>query len=175
VKDRCGAGSRVAQVVRTPEELGAMMVYHDDLVIQPVLKGQEYTADLFFDWDGKLIDLVVRRRMDVLNGQMDYGETVDSGFAAEICHLPLQFVGPINVQFFETDHGLFITDINIRFSGGIGLTIASGADFALYLYQMVTRQEIVHRESAIGTRAIGYADYVFDVPGRGVVRGIKEL
>ena len=172
VKERHGSGSRLAQKVRTPEELGAIMVHHDpdSLVVQPFIEGQEYTADMFFDADGVLKQWVLRKRLSVLNGQMDAGEVVDpAGFAdslsfhkvINIGHF-LRFEGPINVQFIKREETCQITDVNPRFSGGVGLTIAAGADFPAYLLELVSGGEVAPRPYRPGRKAISYTDYVYD-------------
>jgi len=164
-KARYGSGSRLAQIVRTPEELGALSFRHEDIVVQPVLDGQEYTADMFFDQYGKKIQTVVRKRLSASQGQMDIGEIAPLGeVPPEIERFGtswLGFVGPINVQFFVKDGKYWITDVNPRFSGGIGLTITSGADFAAYLLEMVTGAPIMFREPVVGTRAMSYIEYVY--------------
>lgn len=168
VKERFGSGSRLAQMVRTPEELGAILIHHnpEKLVVQPFLKGEEYTADMFFDLDGVLKQCVLRRRLAVLNGQMDAGEVVSplagSSFH-KVSHIGdfFAFAGPINVQFIKVEDACYITDVNPRFSGGVGLTIAAGADFPAYLAQMVSGQEIVTQPVQVGTKATSYMDYVY--------------
>jgi carbamoyl-phosphate synthase large subunit len=169
VKDRFGSGSRLAQKVRTPEELGAIMVHYDSdkLVVQPFIEGQEYTLDMFFDWTGALKQQVLRKRISVLNGQMDSGVVCEPlscesyGKVANLGHC-LNFVGPINVQFIRVEDSCYVTDVNPRFSGGIGLTIFAGADFPAYLLEMLGGGEVQSRPFRIGAKAISYTDYVYE-------------
>jgi carbamoyl-phosphate synthase large subunit len=168
-KDRFGSGSNVAQRVRTPEELGAMMVHHDQLVVQPFVEGQEYTVDMFFGTTGGLKQYVLRKRLSTLNGQMDAGEVMaPSSFEPnysfqKVIHLGdfMRFAGPINVQFIMSEANCYITDINPRFSGGIGLTIAAGADFPAYLLEMVSGGEVQPRPYTPGTKATSFTEYVY--------------
>jgi carbamoyl-phosphate synthase large subunit len=171
VKDRFGSGSRLAQRVRTPEELGAIMVHcdSDKLVVQPFIEGQEYTLDMFFNEQGTLKQWVLRKRLSVLNGQMDSGEVMNPGefelvySFQKVIHLGdyFKFVGPINVQFIMAGNTCYITDVNPRFSGGVGLTIAAGADFPAYLLELVSGGEVQPRPYKPGPKAISYTEYVY--------------
>lgn len=181
-KERCGAGSVVARKVHTPEELGQLMVHHDDLVVQPWIGGQEYTVDMFFAEDGGLLQEVCRKRITVSGGQTDYGEVIrmPGRLVTEILKLAaaLEFIGPINVQFIEsheTPGEFWLTDVNCRFGGGTPLSIAAGADFAKYLYRLYRGAPIKATIPKLGTKGISFTDYAFDIPGVGIKRGVIEL
>jgi carbamoyl-phosphate synthase large subunit len=165
VKPRQGSGSRHAQAVWTSEELDHLLQGHPDLIVQPFIKGQEYTVDMFFN-QGRRVQYVVRKRLSVAGGQMDAGEVVadldlDSFREAVDIGKHLIFHGPINMQFILKDEICWVTDVNPRFSGGIGLTIAAGCDFPRYLLALVAGREIATTSPVIGTRAISYTDYVY--------------
>jgi carbamoyl-phosphate synthase large subunit len=171
-KDRYGAGSAVAHQVWTPEEVGRLLVHHPDLIVQSYVGGQEYTVDMFFDWDHRLQQAVVRKRVSTSEGQMDRGEVVEphENLQKAIWHVAgfKGFTGPINVQFIENhfwEGDFWMTDINVRFAGGVGLTIASGADFVRYLYELVATGAVENISNPqIGTRAIGFLDYIYRAP-----------
>jgi len=164
-KDRYGAGSVVARKCVSPEDLADMCARHPDLVAQPYIAGQEYTVDAFYTWDNRLHQFVVRKRLRVLDGQMEYGEVVSPPKAivdALVAMKCLRFAGPVNFQFIEGAE-MWLTDMNLRFSGGIGLTIAAGADFPRYLYCLVAGGEIpVMQVDPI--KAIAFTDYVYTNP-----------
>jgi carbamoyl-phosphate synthase large subunit len=164
VKPRRGSGSRRAGVVWSKEELEAHLGGHSEpMVVQPYVQGQEYTVDMFFD-KGKLVQHVLRKRVSVANGQMDRGEVcadLDLNSYRKIVNIGsfLQFHGPVNVQFINAEEACYVTDINPRFSGGIGLSIAAGADFPAYLLELALGGEIIPRPVRVGTRAISFTDY----------------
>jgi carbamoyl-phosphate synthase large subunit len=164
VKPRHGSGSRgvrVAWGLPDPGDRGPE-------VVQPLLVGREYTADMFFDSRYRWVQTVLRLRVSARDGQMDEGRVVEDFFTPE---LNIEgsggwntqgFLGPINVQFFECNDGkLRITDINPRFSGGIPLSIAAGANFVEYLYQLWKGVAIRPTPPLIGQRATSYTDYVY--------------
>jgi len=121
---------------------------------------------MFFGNDGELVQAVLRKRIAIRDGQMDVGEVCE--------HLPfdsfkkilnigkfIKFVGPINIQFILCDEACNIIDINPRFSGGIGLTVKSGADFPRYLLALMLGLEITSTPYRVGAKAYGYTDYVY--------------
>ena len=170
-KERYGAGSRVAQKVWTPEELGAMIVHHRDLVIQPIIGKREFTVDMFFAHDAKLAQFVVRERISTSEGQMDRGRVVkpNANMATAVSKLAraLTFIGPVNAQFMENDMvdgDYWLTDVNCRFGGGTPLSIAAGCDFVKYLYVLHTGGEIVPDAPSVGTTAVAFISYVFRRP-----------
>jgi carbamoyl-phosphate synthase large subunit len=54
----------------------------------------------------------------------------------------LQIVGPANIQCKWDGHNASLIEVNPRFSGGIPLTIASGADFAAWLVELAAGIEV---------------------------------
>jgi carbamoyl-phosphate synthase large subunit len=48
----------------------------------------------------------------------------------------LQIIGPANIQCKWDGQDVTLIEVNPRFSGGIPLTIAAGADFPSWLVQM---------------------------------------
>ena len=56
-------------------------------------------------------------------------------FAKDVAE-KLEIVGPANIQCKWDGREVSLIEVNPRFSGGIPLTIAAGADFPLWLVQM---------------------------------------
>lgn len=132
VKPRRGRGGVGAFPARDPAELRFFLGYVPDPVIQPYLEGPEFTIDVLCDFDGEPLSVVPRERVVVRAGVVDRGRTVrdpsliDVGLA---CATSLRFVGAVNIQVRVVDGQPVVFEINPRFSGGIPLTIAAGADF----------------------------------------------
>src|SRR5205807_2740514 len=83
--------------------------------------------------------IVPRERLVIRAGISDKGITRKHAeviaFAKEIAE-KLQIVGPANIQCKWDGRDVSLIEVNPRFSGGIPLTIASGADFAAWLVQL---------------------------------------
>lgn len=132
IKPRFGRGGVGAFPVRNARELAFFLDYVPDPIVQTYLDGPEFTIDVLSDFDGEPLAVVPRERVVVRAGVVDRGRTVreesliDLGIA---CARALPFVGPANIQCRVVDGRPVVFEINPRFSGGIPLTIAAGADF----------------------------------------------
>jgi carbamoyl-phosphate synthase large subunit len=139
LKPRQGRGSVGCYYITNERELRFFLEYVQDPVVQEYLQGREFTIDVLADFNGRIISVVPRERLVVRSGVTDRGQTwhnpalIDLGVhAAEA----LQIRGPANIQLkWHADRGT-IFEVNPRFSGGIALTIAAGADFPAWLIEM---------------------------------------
>jgi carbamoyl-phosphate synthase large subunit len=132
IKPRGGRGGVGAVVARTRREREFFLDYVADPVIQEYLTGPEYTIDVLCDFNGRALSVVPRERVVVRAGVIDRGRTVNNPDLIDLavaCTRALPFVGPINVQCRIHEGRPTVFEINPRFSGGIPLTIAAGADF----------------------------------------------
>jgi len=132
VKPRIGRGSIGAYPVRTTRELEFFSSYVPDPVVQRFLDGPEFTIDVLCDFAGRPLSVVPRQRVVIRAGVIDRGRTSrDPALIAlgVACAEALPFVGPVNIQCRVVDGVPTVFEINPRFSGGIPLTIAAGADF----------------------------------------------
>jgi carbamoyl-phosphate synthase large subunit len=100
--------------------------------VQTQIKGREFTCDVLMDPSGGMAGGVARWRLETKAGISTKGETFDN---PEVLHLSGQvlkavgLIGPANVQGFVTDEGcVVIHEVNPRFSGGLPLSLAAGAD-----------------------------------------------
>ncbi len=133
IKPRRGRGGVGAHAVKTPEELRFFLDYVPDPIVQEYLAGPEFTIDMFCDLQGRPLSAVPRERLVIRSGVSDRGRVVRDDALIELavrCAGVLEFRGAVNVQCRVVDGTPVVFEINPRFSGGIQLTIAAGADFA---------------------------------------------
>jgi carbamoyl-phosphate synthase large subunit len=139
IKPRFGRGSVGAYPVRDEDELRFFLKYISDPIVQEYLPGKEYTIDLLADFNGEIISVVPRERMVVRSGVTDRGQTLNHpgmiALATEAAKA-LDIRGPSNIQVKLQDDIPKMFEVNPRFSGGIPLTIAAGADFPSWLIEM---------------------------------------
>jgi carbamoyl-phosphate synthase large subunit len=150
VKPRVGRGGLGAYQARTPRELAFFLEYVASPVVQEYLAGPEFTIDVLCDFDGRVLSIVPRERVVIRAGVIDRGRTSKSSALIDLgraCADALTFAGPINIQCRVVDGRPVVFEINPRFSGGIPLTIAAGADFPRLLLDLARG---VHVETAIG-------------------------
>ncbi len=145
IKPRTGRGSIGAFPVRSERELAFFLDYVPDPVLQPFLEGPEFTIDVLCDFEGTPLAIVPRERTVIRAGVVDRGRTVnDSGLMAlgMACARAIRAVGAINIQCRVVDGVPTVFEINPRFSGGIPLTIAAGADFPRMLVQLARGRRV---------------------------------
>jgi carbamoyl-phosphate synthase large subunit len=139
VKPRSGRGSVQAFPARNADELSFFLRYVSAPVVQEYLDGPEFTLDLLCDFEGRPLSVVPRERVVIRAGVIDRGRTVQDRRLIDLalsCAEVFTFAGPVNIQCRIVDGSPRVFEINPRFSGGIPLTIAAGADFPAKLVDL---------------------------------------
>jgi carbamoyl-phosphate synthase large subunit len=145
IKPRFGRGGVGAFPVRNERELAFFLQYVGDPVLQPYLNGPEFTIDVLSDFTGRVLSVVPRERVVIRAGVVDRGRTVHDEVLISLgarCAESLECVGAINIQCRIVEGQPVIFEINPRFSGGIPLTIAAGADFPHMLVQAARGRDV---------------------------------
>ena len=132
VKPRTGRGSRGVQLLDAPAAAIAALRADPGLIAQTRLAGREFTADALVGRDGEVLTVVPRWRTETKAGISVKGTTFSSAAVTDLARRALAAVGltgPANLQGFVADDGTAtLMEINPRFSGGLPLTLAAGAD-----------------------------------------------
>jgi carbamoyl-phosphate synthase large subunit len=131
VKPRFSRGSRDVHYVDRVDEVASIAAKLADPIVQTRVKGSEFTVDALVSRDGELVGAVPRWRLETKAGISTKGRTfsddrVLEGVAAVVSALRLQ--GPANVQGFVDGDDVSFIEVNPRFSGGLPLSLAAGAD-----------------------------------------------
>jgi carbamoyl-phosphate synthase large subunit len=150
IKPRIGRGGVGAHVIRNRRERDFFLEYVANPVVQEFLETPEYTIDLLCDWNGRPLSIVPRERKVIRSGVSDRGRTVRSAaleaLAVRVAAV-IPFQGPVNIQCRMRGDVPVVFEINPRFSGGIPLTLAAGANFPSMLVRMALGESV---EPAIG-------------------------
>ena len=145
VKPRFGRGSVNVFLVHNEAQLKLFLDYVPDALVQDQLSGTEFTVDVLADFSGKVLSVVPRERLVIRAGVSDKGVTRRNSeviaFAKDVAER-LHIAGPANIQCKWDGRSVGLIEVNPRFSGGIPLTIAAGADFASWLVQLAGGIEI---------------------------------
>lgn len=148
IKPRVGRGGVGAHLVRNRRELDFFMEYVNRPVIQEFLAAPEYTIDMLCDASHRPLSIVPRERAVVRAGVSDRGRTLKSAaletLAARVA-AAIPFQGPVNIQCRMRGDTPVVFEINPRFSGGIPLTIAAGANFPEMLIRMARGETVASR------------------------------
>jgi len=132
VKPRVGRGGVGAYRARDRRELEFFLDYVQGAIVQEYLDGPEFTIDVLCDDAGRVLSVVPRERVVIRAGVIDRGRTSNDPALMALalrCAEALPFAGAVNLQCRVVNGRPTIFEINPRFSGGIPLTMASGADF----------------------------------------------
>jgi carbamoyl-phosphate synthase large subunit len=131
VKPRFARGSRGVRLVDRPADFDAAFAGAPDPIVQTRIMGHEFTVDALMSPDEELIGAVPRWRLETKAGVSTKGRTFSDdrvlcGTAAVLSAVHLQ--GAANVQGFVDGDDVWFIEVNPRFSGGLPLALAAGAD-----------------------------------------------
>jgi len=145
VKSRYGSGSKGLFKVENAEELQFFVNYVPNPVIQEFANGNEYTVDLFSDFNGNVLTVVPRERIETFCGESYKGKTVKDTqiieYAKNLAE-KLGTIGHITIQCIKNDNRLKFIEVNPRFGGGAILGIKSGANTPLLLIKLILGKRI---------------------------------
>ena len=135
IKPKDGSSSINAHIVKDEASLLHYAKEVPDYVIQPCIRGREYTIDICCDLEGRTLSIVPRERLAVRAGEgLHTRITTDERMIKEAQAIIDAFhpCGPLTVQLIreeETGEDYFI-EINPRFGGGAPLSMKAGSDAA---------------------------------------------
>ncbi len=127
-------------------ELRSALARVKDPMVQDYMEGEEYTIDVFLDFDSNIISIVPRIRLAVRSGEIAKGRIVkDAAIEADVKRLMeiLRPTGHITIQLRKTQRGLEYIEINPRFGGGAPMSIMAGADSCEYLYRLLRGEKSI--------------------------------
>lgn len=138
-----GYAGRGNAVVNNRNELLLYSKRIPNPICQELVKGTEYTCDVYVDFSLEVRCVVPRRRIEVRAGEVSKGQVVKNiGIISEATSLVEKLgAGPgvITLQLFLTGDGkVKFIEINPRFGGGMPLSIKAGADFPKWILQELT-------------------------------------
>lgn len=169
VKPRQGRGSRGFAYVGNARELRRLMRNDRNLIAQSRLEGDEFTADVLIDRNGQFVTCVPRWRLETRGGVSVKGLTFDSEEVTRVCAevaAATGITGPANIQGMVDHEGaVSIIEMNPRFSGGLPLTLAAGANVVGAYLQAILEPErkIAPLYFDAGVRMTRFFDEAFEV------------
>jgi carbamoyl-phosphate synthase large subunit len=145
VKPRSGSASKGAVAARDERELAYFLDYVPDPIVQEYLPGPEITNDVVCDFDGNVLSVVSRQRIEVREGEVAKGVTIYDPEITESCvriAKGLEAIGPITVQCLLRDGRPYFTEVNPRFGGGLPLAIAAGVPVPHWLLAVAVGRSV---------------------------------
>ena len=118
-------------VVEDPAGLDYVLGQVPDPLVQARVTGREFTVDVLADAHSRVLAAVPRWRVETKAGISTKGITFqDAAVVAVVGRVvgALRLTGPANVQGFASHGSPVVIEVNPRFSGGLPLSLAAGAD-----------------------------------------------
>jgi len=101
----------------------------DNFYFQEKISGREVTVDVLCTLGGRYLGSICRERVEVKAGVCSKAKIFHSWYYDNIVKFicsKLEFRGHINIQFIENTNGVYLIEINPRYSGGYNLSEAAG-------------------------------------------------
>ncbi len=138
-----GSASKGNAVVKNRKELAFYAERIRNCIVQEFVRGQEFTCDVFVDFNLQTRCVVPRKRIETRAGEVSKSEVIkDSKIIRRTADLIKKLgAGPgvITVQLILTeDKKIKFIEINPRFGGGAPLSIKAGANFPKWILQELT-------------------------------------
>lgn len=142
-----GYASRGNAVVKNRKELVFFVKRIPNCIIQEFVSGQEFTCDVFVDFDLQVRCAVPRKRIETRAGEVSKSKIIKD---PKIIHQTMELTeklgagpGVITIQSILTKNGkIKIIEINPRFGGGVPLSIKAGADFPKWILQQLVGKKL---------------------------------
>jgi len=166
VKPRAGSSSIGIRIVSSPDqlvEIGGSPEY----LVQELLRGEEYTVNLFFDRAGRLRCVIPHLRCEVRAGEVAKGITRRHAELEAIAWaLGEALAGARGALCFQAivdgDGHPLAFELNARFGGGYPLAHHAGARFAQWLLEETTGRPLsAHNHWHDGVLMLRYDHAVF--------------
>ena len=149
IKPKSGSSSINTFKINNDDELKNALTIVDEPVIQDFMEGEEFTVDVFLDFESTVITVVPRLRMATRSGEISKGKIIkDKAVMNEVTRLMevLKPIGHITVQVMKTTKGIEFIEINPRFGGGAPMSIQSGADSCENLFRILLGEVLTYHE-----------------------------
>jgi carbamoyl-phosphate synthase large subunit len=133
-----GSASRSNATATDLEEFKYLSKRIPHCIVQEHISGQEFTCDVYVDFQGEVRTVVPRKRIETRAGEVSKSQTVKLRSLMEACRRMVEALkagpGVITIQCFITKDNLIkFIEINPRFGGGVPLSIQAGADFPMWI------------------------------------------
>jgi carbamoyl-phosphate synthase large subunit len=143
-----GSASKSNHAAQSREELAFYGKRIRNCIVQEFLDGQEYTCDVFVDFEMKVRCVVPRMRIETRGGEVTKSKTEKNLRVIDVSRRVTETLGAgpgmVTIQLFLCKDGsIKIVEINPRFGGGAPLSIGAGADSPKWVLQQMVGIEPV--------------------------------
>lgn len=162
-------GSASVGVRRLSSRIELEACLNQDLIVESVAPGTEYTVHVWADPSGGVLCAVPCRRLEVRAGEVSKGRTEKHDglmrLASEVVDALPGCCGPLNVQIFLDSQGAMrVIEINPRFGGGYPLVDRAGAPFARWIVDPSSRPSRYLECWVDGLTMLRYDSAIYTLP-----------
>jgi carbamoyl-phosphate synthase large subunit len=141
-----GYASRGNAIVRNRKELEVFSKRIPNCIVQEYIKGNEFTCDIYVDFNLAVRSVVPRMRIEVRSGEVSKGQIVKDKTIMNKARQLIEVLGAgpgvITIQLIRSKKKeLKFIEINPRFGGGVPLSIKAGADFPRFVLSEIIGKE----------------------------------
>lgn len=160
-KPKYGSASKDCFVVYNESELPSNL---NQYLLQEFLQWDEYSVDVFCDFESRPISIVPRKRVEVVNGEsqitiIDLNQSIVD--AVKILLEKLNLVGHNVIQCFYKNGVVKFIEVNLRFGGASNASFEAGADSTKMLLNILNERSANETEVQNGLIMQRFSDDVF--------------
>lgn len=146
-KPRVGASSRGITVIETDLDMRRWKEAHDekDYILQPFVRGTEYTVDAYVSLAGHLLGAVARERVVITAGESIVTVTRCNSRVIDVSATLLDlggWVGPITIQTIDDGRVAYVIECNPRFGSGVPCSIRAGLNVPRWILRERLGREV---------------------------------
>lgn len=149
IKPVSGSSSIDSHIINNQKDLDFYTSTIKEYILQEYIDGEEYTVDVFLDFDSNIITTVPRLRMATRGGEILQGKICKDmqiiSYVNNLMH-KLKPIGQITVQLIKNKNEIKIIEVNPRFGGGAPMSIQSGANSCKNLFLLLHGKELGYSE-----------------------------
>ncbi len=144
IKPVFGSGSESTYKISDMNEAKAL--FHDGMIIQEFIEGQEYGIDIFNNIERKPVRCVIKNKISMRSGETDKSVTVsDPDIQTKAIKLgeSLGHICNLDCDIIVKNKIIYFLDLNPRFGGGYPATHESGVNLLKLVIEMAYGKEIL--------------------------------
>ncbi|WP_332648221.1 ATP-grasp domain-containing protein [Lysinibacillus sp. 54212] len=142
IKPIKGSASNNINIVRSKEEIELLFNRFDNLMIQELINGVEYGADVYIDMlSNDPVAIFTKEKIGMRAGETDKAISVKDHNMFNLINRFVKitgFNGVIDIDIFKVNGEYYISEVNPRFGGGYPHAYESGVNFPRMMIKNLT-------------------------------------
>lgn len=146
LKPRLGAGSVHSFSANNMGFVKAVYEnYNEDFIVQEFNNGNEYGVDIYVDFlSKKVTSIFIKKKLRMRAGETEKSVSIRNETIKQLVLKVINLFdcyGPIDMDLFEINGKIYVSEINPRFGGGYPHAYLSGINFPEYIFNNAKKIE----------------------------------